>query len=159
MSRIPVIILSAVLLSAAMTARADAQAAGTALRVSIDSEINFGTAALDGRGGGAIELDPVTGQRRATGGLVIVGGAWFTGRASISGRPLSRVRVILPTSITMRARRGVKAVAASFTASIPPVVTLDANGRYSFAFAGTFKADETDSGEFRGNFAITADYE
>jgi hypothetical protein len=132
---------------------------GGGLNVTIDSDISFGTAAHDARGGGTIELDPITGARRTTGGLVVVGSTYFTGRARISGRPFARVRIGLPDKITMRARQGNKAVAAVFTASVAPVITLDALGQFSFPFAGSFRADEADNGEFKGNFAITADYE
>ena len=135
------------------------QGGGQALRVEIDSDISFGTAAHDARGGGTIELDPVTGMRRTTGGLVVVGSSYFTGRARISGRPFARVRVSLPDKITMRARQGNKSVAALFSAQIAPVITLDALGQFSFPFAGSFRADEADNGEFKGNFAITADSE
>lgn len=132
---------------------------GGALHVEIDSEINFGTAAHDGRGGGTIEIDPATGIRRVTGALVSVGDTHFTGKARVTGRPFSRVRIELPNSITMRARKGQKTVSALFSAGVPPVVTLDANGQFNFAFAGTFKVSDADDGEFQGRFAITADYE
>lgn len=145
---------------ACLGAPAMAQKAGnTPLKIEIDSDISFGTAAHDSRGGGSIELDPVTGTRRATGGLVVVGGNYFTGRARITGTPFSRVLVTLPDRITMRARQGTKAVAALFSAKVPPVITLDAMGQYSFTFAGRFDVDELEVGDFKGNFAITADYE
>lgn len=134
-------------------------AGGTPLKIEIDSDISFGTAAHDSRGGGSIELDPVTGTRRATGGLVVVGSTYFTGRARITGTPFARVLVTLPDKITMRARQGTKAVAALFSAKVPPVITLDALGQYSFTFAGSFQVNESEVGDFKGNFAITADYE
>jgi hypothetical protein len=144
-------------------ARAQSAGQGNAttrvLKVEIDSEIDFGTAAADGRSSGSIEIDPVTGVRRVTGGLVSVGGSYFSGRARITGTPFARVRVALPQSIKMHAKRGMKAVVATFTANIPPVLTLDGNGEASFAFAGRFTVEVAENGEFQGRFAITADYE
>jgi hypothetical protein len=129
------------------------------LNVQIDSEIDFGVAALDGRSGGSIDMDPVTGERRVTGGLVSVGGNYFSGKARITGTPFARVRIGLPQSIKMNAKHGSKAVVASFSANVPPVVTLDGNGEASFTFAGRFSVESTENGEFQGRFAITADYE
>lgn len=129
------------------------------LRVEIDSEVDFGIAAQSGVAGGTIELDPATGARRVTGGLVAVGGNWFTGRARITGEPFAFVRIELPTSVKLNARRGNKAVAADFTANVPPVATLDANGQLVFSFAGRLQVALGEEGDFKGRFAITADYE
>ena len=133
---------------------------GRPLHIDIDTAIDFGIAAQQGNvASGAIELDPTTGVRRVTGGLVAVGGNYFSGQARLTGQPFARVRIVLPTSVKMNARQGSKAVVASFTADVPSVVTLDANGTLLFNFAGRVSVNPGEEGEFKGRFAITADYE
>lgn len=130
------------------------------LHVDIETAIDFGLAAQQGTSAsGAIELDPQTGARRVTGGLVAVGGNYFSGRARLTGQPFARVRIVLPNSVKMNARQGSKAVVASFTADVPSVVTLDADGTLFFNFAGRVSVNAGEEGEFKGRFAITADYE
>jgi hypothetical protein len=132
---------------------------GNSLKVEIETDVDFGVAAHDGRGGGTIEIDPATGVRRVTGGLVSVGSGWFSGRARITGTPFARVRIGLPDAIKLNARRGNKAAVAEFTAGVPPVATLDSRGELVFPFAGRLSVADGEEGEFKGRFSITADYE
>ncbi len=130
-----------------------------ALHIEISEDLSFGLAAQTNGSGGAISIDPRTGQRTVSGGLVSVAGNSFRGTVLLTGEPFAQVRISLPSSTRMHAPQGASAEIVDLHAEVPPVITLDANGRFSFGFAGRFAITSGDSGEFRGRFAISADYE
>jgi Domain of unknown function (DUF4402) len=117
-------------------------------------------AAAQGTGsGGSISLNPQTGTRSISGGLVSVMGNSFQGTARISGQPFARVRILLPTLSKMHAAQGGTADIVDLVADVPAVATLDATGMLQFHFAGRFAITTADEGDFHGRIQITVDYE
>ncbi len=135
------------------------QSNGRALRIEIVGDLDFGLAAHSGARGGNIIIDPVTGARTVTGGLVSLPGSSFTGTARITGTPFARVRIDLPSNAKMHAPAGGQADIVDLVADVPSVITLDAAGIREFRFAGRFAITVPDEGEFRGRIQVTATYE
>jgi Domain of unknown function (DUF4402) len=129
------------------------------LQIDIIGDLDFGLAAQEGGFGGAIIVDPVTGARTLTGGLVSVSGSSFFGQARITGEPFAHVRIDLPSFASMNASHGGKAEITNLSADVPPVVVLDAGGVLDFHFAGRFSITRGEEGDFKGRVQITANYE
>ena len=56
------------------------------LTIEVEAGIDFSRVAVAGHGG-AIEVDPASGARRVSGGLVDLGGLSLTGSVRLSGEP------------------------------------------------------------------------
>jgi hypothetical protein len=132
---------------------------GRALRIEIIGDLDFGVAAQGTGAGGSIRIDPETGVRSLSGGLVSVSGSSFQGTARITGQPFSRVRIELPVSSNMNASKGGKAEIVDFTSTVPSSVMLGASGVLEFRFAGRFAITSGDEGDFRGRVQVTVNYE
>ena len=129
-----------------------------ALSVEIDSGLTFSRLALAGKGHATAEIDPVTGQKRVTGGLIDLGGNAVQGRARIVGTPNRAVRVMLPSSVTMTAPGGGTAELRDFTTDLPPWPVLDASGTLEFSFGGSLVLQGSAGGALRGRIPISVEY-
>lgn len=129
------------------------------LRVEIDASLDFSTAAHSNSGEGSIELDPRTGQRRVTGGLVALGGMALKGTVRLTGDPFRHVRITLPSSIVMQSTLGATADISAITADVSASPILGADGTLVFSFGGRMTVRGGAAGDFRGTIPITADYQ
>lgn len=131
----------------------------TALRIQVESNLEFGVAALGPEGGGSIAIDPRAELRAVSGGLIDLGGVAFSGVARLSGQPFRRVSIILPKTETLSAPNGAKAEISGFVANVPLNTSLDANGDLLVRFAGRFSVTTGQVGDFRGRVTIMAEYQ
>ena len=129
------------------------------LRVEIDASLDFSTAAHSNSGEGSIEIDPRTGQRRVTGGLVALGGMALKGTVRLTGDPFRHVRITLPSSIVMQSTLGATADISAITADVSGSPILGADGTLVFSFGGRMTVRGGAAGDFRGTIPITADYQ
>ena len=129
------------------------------LRVEIDASLDFSTAAHSNSGEGNIEIDPRTGQRRVTGGLVALGGMALKGTVRLTGDPFRHVRITLPSSIVMQSTLGATADISAITADVSASPILGADGTLVFSFGGRMTVRGGAAGDFRGTIPITADYQ
>ncbi len=134
-------------------------AAKQVIKLDIVGDLDFGLAAQGTGAGGSISLDPQTGVRSMTGGLVSVMGNSFQGTARITGQPFARVRISLPTVAKMHAAQGGSADIVDLVADVPTIATLDSTGMLQFHFAGRFALTSADEGDFHGRVQINVDYE
>jgi hypothetical protein len=128
------------------------------LTIDVETSLDLGRAA-QGRGGGSIAVDEVSGARSVSGGLVDLGGMSLKAQVRITGEPGRHVRVILPPSIRLSAPDGGSADVVELRSDLPPDPVLDGSGRLSFAFGGRLVVGNGASGDFRGRIAIVADYQ
>ena len=129
------------------------------LRVEIDASLDFSTAAHSNSGEGSIEIDPRTGQRRVTGGLIALGGMALKGTVRLTGDPFRHVRITLPASILMQSTLGATADISAISADISANPKLGADGTLVFSFGGRMTVHGGAAGDFRGVIPITADYQ
>jgi hypothetical protein len=128
------------------------------LRIDIQSSLDFSRMTTAGQGGDA-RIDPVSGTRSVTGGLVALGGMPFRGTAKVTGSPRRSIRVDLPNRITLRSSTGGIAEIYDIATDLPPAPTLGADGSLSFSFGGRLSVKGQVSGTFRGQVPVTAEYQ
>jgi Domain of unknown function (DUF4402) len=128
------------------------------LRITISAQLDFSRVAT-GQGGGSVTLDPVTGQRRVSGGLQDIGGLALTGEAMVSGTPGRAVRVILPGEILLDSDQGRSARVVDLTTNLGPAPRLGPDGRLNFRFGGRLAVGRDDDGNYRGRIPISVEYE
>jgi Domain of unknown function (DUF4402) len=129
------------------------------LRIEIETALDFSRVALSGDGGGVVALDVQSGARRTTGTLMDMGGLAFRGAARLTGRPMAAVRVDLPNRIILRTTTGATAEIIAIKSTLTSAPMLGPDGQLNFQFAGDLIVKGRVSGNFRGNIAISAEYE
>jgi hypothetical protein len=128
------------------------------LHIDIQSSLDFSRMTTAGQGGDA-RIDPVSGTRSVTGGLVALGGMPFRGTAKVTGSPRRSIRVDLPNRITLRSSTGGIAEIFDIATDLPPSPTLGSDGTLSFSFGGRLSVKGQVSGTFRGQVPVTAEYQ
>jgi hypothetical protein len=129
------------------------------LRIDVEAALDLGRAAqVRAGGGGSINLDPRTGERRVTGGLADLGGFSLRGTVRLQGQPFAPVAISMPASIPLMAPDGSRAEVIDIRTDLSPNATLDAQGRLTFAFGGRLVVTAGQAGDFRGRVTVVADY-
>ncbi len=129
------------------------------LSIEITTKLDFSRAALPASGGGQIDLDPQSGNKRVGGGMVDLGGAALAGTAIVTGEPGRAVRIDMPTSARMTSAAGGVVEIIGLRTSLMGAPRLDATGRLEFSFGGTLIVRGNVSGTFRTRIPITAQYQ
>ena len=143
----------------------DAQVAAVAersdlpLTIEITTKLDFSRAALPASGGGQIDLDPQSGNKRVNGGLVDLGGAALAGTAIIRGEPGRAVRIEMPHNARMTSPTGGVVELTGLRTSLMAGSRLDASGRLEFTFGGTLVVRGHSAGTFRARIPITVQYQ
>ncbi len=130
-----------------------------ALHIEIDSLLDFSTAAHRDVGEGAIEVDPVSGQRRVTGGLIGLGGPALKGVARLTGEPFARIKINVPRMMLMRSTMGAVATISNIETNLSSDPALGGDGKLSFSFGGRMVVADGAAGEFHARFPISVDYQ
>lgn len=144
-----------------LCAPADATTAAPARALTIDVEtgIDFSRVAVASAAGGVVEVDPASGRRRVTGGLVDLGGLGLSGTVRLTGAPGRSVRINLPDRVRLVSPDGATAELSEIVTDLPPAPRLGPDGQLRFAFGGRLSVDGQRTGNFRGRIPIVADYE
>jgi hypothetical protein len=130
-----------------------------ALRIEIDSALDFSSIAIRTQGSGAVEIDSNSGVRRVSGGLIGLGGPALRGTVRITGEPFARVNVRLPAKLELRAVSGATARISQIETTLSPDPMIGANGELLFSFGGRMTLNGGEAGEFQGRFPISAEYQ
>ncbi len=131
----------------------------TPLRIEVEAALDLGRAAhVRAGGGGAIVLDPATGERRVMGGLADLGGFSLKGTVRLQGEPFAPVAVSMPNRVPLTATDGSTADVIDIRTNLAPNARLDGQGRLSFAFGGRLIVTAGQAGDFRGRVTVVADY-
>lgn len=126
--------------------------------IEIFSGLTFSRLALTGDGQASAEIDPQTGEKRTSGGIVNLGGSAVQGRGRITGTPGRAVRVDLPSSVIMTSTTGGTAELTDFVTDLPSWPVLDAGGSLEFSFGGKLRINGPIGGNLRGRIPISVDY-
>jgi Domain of unknown function (DUF4402) len=129
------------------------------LSIEITTKLDFSRAALSGSGGGVIDVDPQSGNRRVDGGMVDLGGSALAGTAVLRGQPGRNVRIDMPNSARMTSSTGGVVEITGLRTSLTGNPRLDQTGRLEFSFGGRLLVRGNASGTFRARIPITAQYE
>ena len=129
------------------------------LSIEITTKLDFSRAALPASGGGQIELDPQSGNKRVNGGMVDLGGAALAGTAIVHGEPGRAVRIDMPSSARMTSPAGGTVEITGLRTSLVGGSRLDSTGRLEFSFGGTLTVRGQVAGTFRARIPITAQYQ
>jgi hypothetical protein len=129
------------------------------LSIEITTKLDFSRAALPASGGGQIELDPQSGNKRVGGGMVDLCGAALAGTAIVTGEAGRAVRIDMPTSARMTSAAGGVVEIIGLRTSLMGASRLDSTGRLEFSFGGTVVVRGNVSGTFRARIPITAQYQ
>lgn len=130
----------------------------TQLSIEITTNLDFSKAALSGKGGGQISVDPEGGTRRVQ-GLIDLGGYPMVGSATVRGEPGRLVRIDMPGDVRMTSSTGGVISISDLKTDLPPAPRLDSSGQLRFHFGGRLDVNGNMAGTFRGRFPITANYE
>ena len=129
------------------------------LSIEITTKLDFSRAALPASGGGQIELDPQSGNKRVGGGMVDLCGAALAGTAIVTGEAGRAVRIDMPTSARMTSAAGGVVEIIGLRTSLMGASRLDSTGRLEFSFGGTVVVRGNVPGTFRARIPITAQYQ
>lgn len=129
------------------------------LSIEITTKLDFSRAALPASGGGEIEIDPQSGQKKLGGGIVDLGGGALAGTAKLSGAPGRAVRIDMPASARMTSSSGGVVEIVGLRTSLTTASRLDSTGKLEFSFGGRLIVRGNVSGTFRARIPITAQYE
>ena len=130
------------------------------IRLTIESDLDFGRIVLLNDGGMRVVLDLVSGRKTVIGNGDDLGGMVITGRAIVTGAPFEAVEISLPNEIAMRDTAGGQARLNDFVTDLDGFPRLDANGQLQFVFSATLVIDPATnaSGNLRGRIPISVEY-
>jgi hypothetical protein len=108
--------------------------------------------------GGTAQIDPRTGVRTLTGGLIDLGGLPITGTVTIRGQPKEHVTVTFPANVGLTNNAGQSYPLTNFATTLKNNPKLGDDGVLRFTFGGLLRIDGSATGTFRGNIPITIEY-
>ena len=128
------------------------------LRIAVSTGLEFAPVAT-GPAGGDANLDAHSGEQRAGGDAVTLGGYAFRGEVTIEGEPGQSIRVDMPRIIELSSPEGATARVVEIASTLGPAPRLGIDGRLVFKFGGRLEVDGGLDGNFRGRVPITAEYQ
>lgn len=129
------------------------------LSIEITTKLDFSRAALAASGGGEIDIDPHSGNKRIDGGMVDLGGAALAGTARVTGTPGRSVRIEMPATARMTSASGGVVEITGLRTSLTGDARLDSTGSLEFSFGGRLIVRGNVAGTFRARIPITAQYQ
>lgn len=129
----------------------------TAVRLDVETTLDFDRLILSGSGAGMAELGP-DGARSVGGSIQAIGARAMVGQVVIRGEPGRHVRIGLPDQIVLHGLSGGTIQLESIRTDLIAAPRLGANGTLTFRFGGILKIDGDSDGEFRGDVPIDVEY-
>ncbi|MCU0728632.1 MAG: DUF4402 domain-containing protein [Sphingopyxis sp.] len=127
------------------------------LRIDIVANLEFARI-VAGPAGGSVVVDAASGRAAPSGAISTLSGPSFSARVRIEGTPGAAIRIDLPNEAILTSSTGAIARLSAIDAALPPVVRLDANGRFEFSFGGRLDVTGSVDGDFRGRIPVTVSY-
>ncbi len=129
----------------------------TAVRLDVETTLDFDKLILSGSGAGTAELGP-DGTRSVGGSIQAIGARAMVGQVVIRGEPGRHVRIGLPDRIELHGFSGGIIRLESIRTDLVAAPRLGANGTLTFRFGGILRIDGDSDGEFRGDVPIDVEY-
>ncbi len=130
---------------------------GAAIRIEVETTLDFDRLVLLGGGDGAATLLP-TGERSATGTVAALSASATVGAVTVRGEPGRTVRVEMPRRVELYSLNGATIVVDRVETDLPAVPRLDSAGILTFKFGGQLTVTGDAEGEYRGRVPIAVDY-
>lgn len=131
---------------------------GEALRLEIETSLNFDRLILAGTGNGAAVIRP-DGAKAAEGALARVSPRAMVGTAVIRGVAGRAVRVEMPRRIDLYSGGGGRITVDDVVTDLPSLPRLDSAGNMTFRFGGRITITGDSEGDYRGDLPITVEYQ
>ncbi len=128
-----------------------------ALRLEIETILDFDRLILTGAQGGSVILDP-RGASIVSGSIAGLSGRAMVGSAIVRGEPNRAIRVDLPGRIDLYGLTGGRIIIDQLSSDVPQTTRLDSAGTLTFRFGGRLRIDGEVDGDFRGDVPITVEY-
>lgn len=138
------------------TAR-DEPTPGEAIRIEIETSLNFDRLILYGAGTGTALIRP-DGSTSAQGVVSDIGPRAMVGHAVVHGQPGRAVRIELPRRILLHSINGGEISFDDVVSDLPSIPRLGPSGTLSFRFGGRLTVSGDADGEYRGDLPITVEY-
>lgn len=144
------------LCDAPLTNRAEDSDKG-AIRVEVETSLNFDRLILFGSGSGSAQLRP-DGSASATGSVTDISPRAMAGTVTLHGDPGRSIRIDLPRRIVLHSLTGGEVSFDDVTSDLPSLPRLDSMGNLTFRIGGRLTVTGDADGDYRGDLSITADY-
>lgn len=144
-------------LCAAPSAERPDLAGPNAIRLEIETSLDFDRLVVLAPGEGSATLHP-DGSRAVSGTIGAIGGRAMVGTAIIRGEPGRAVRIDLPRRIDLFSISGGRIAIEDVASDLPSVPRLDSAGVLSFRFGGRLHVSGDAEGDYRGDVPITVEY-
>ena len=135
----------------------EAAAQGDAMRLEIDTRLDFDRLVLVGDGDGTATLRP-DGSRSSSGVVAGFGGRAMVGTVAVHGTPERLLRIDLPDRIELYSLSGGRITIDQLTSDLPSTPRLDSSGRLTFRLGGRLRVSGDSEGDYSGDVPITVDY-
>jgi len=139
------------------TTQGSAEADTAAIRLEVETRLDFDKLIVLGAGEGTATLSP-DGTRSTSGVIGAIGGRAMVGSAVIRGEPGRAVRVDLPAQIRLYSLSGAGILIEKVQTDLSPAPRLDSSGRLEFRFGGRLRISGDADGDYRGDVPITVEY-
>lgn len=144
-------------LCAAPSAERTRDASANAIRLEIETGLDFDRLVVLAPGDGSATLRP-DGSRAVSGTIGAIGGRAMVGTAIIRGEPGRAVRIDLPSRIDLFSIAGGQIAIDDVVSDLPSLPRLDSTGVLSFRFGGRLIVSGDAEGDYRGDVPITVEY-
>ncbi|MEO6582214.1 MAG: DUF4402 domain-containing protein [Sphingomicrobium sp.] len=135
----------------------DDPAGNGAIRLEIETSLDFDRLVMLGSGEGTATLLP-NGQRTVSGMVADLSGRAMVGSALVHGEAGRAVRIGLPARIELYSLGGARITIEDIVSNISAGAKLDSSGALAFRFGGRLHVSGDAEGEYRGDVPITVEY-
>src|SRR6185437_1614721 len=127
------------------------------VQLQIETKLDFDRLILSGSGAGAATIRP-DGTQLAEGGVIDLGPRAMVGTVLVHGEAGRSIRVDLPHRIELYSVGGGRITLDDITSDLPAMPRLDPAGNLTFRFGGRLMVSGDSDGQYRGDLAITVEY-
>jgi hypothetical protein len=144
------------LCDAPQTSRAEDSDKG-AIRVEVETSLNFDRLILFGNGSGSAQLRP-DGSASTAGAVTDISPRAMAGTVTLHGEPGRSIKIDLPRRILLHSLSGGEVSFDDVTSDLPSLPRLDSMGNLTFRIGGRLTVSGDADGDYRGDLPINADY-
>ncbi len=147
------------LLAVMLAAVANQHAMAVPIQISKQFDLEFGRMAPSTTQAGTVTINPNTGQRTATGGVVLLGGGLTRAKFPVTGDPDTAFSITLPSQITITSG-GDSMTVNAFTSNPSGSGVLSGTGSANIWVAATLNLSANQpAGSYAGQYTVTVDYQ
>jgi hypothetical protein len=135
----------------------DEESGKGAVRLEVETSLNFDRLILLGQGEGSAVLRP-DGSTASTGTVTEMSPRAMVGTVTVHGEPGRAIRIDLPQRVILHSLSGGEVTFDDVSSDLSSMPHLDSAGNLTFRFGGRLKVSGDAEGDYRGDLPITAEY-